>query len=295
MTAYPCLYTTASVPSAPKAVRDPILKGANEGISFLFDLAFGYCYPGGPLEGRPAPDDPESGDTIYDVSGTGNGSWIAPASEVVYAGGGFDFSAVTQRQHELRAPATSVEEIISGDQEFAVGFYAKLPALADWYTNTGMIPLFCTTDNSGGIAMQEDLLTIGMVNGGILRGARTTTAVGTYETRSVTLPTEMTGKVSQILYWRDASSTGIRVRNSGGSLMTQSASGAKASIPLGTRTPRWGVCNSLWDFGSKPSLANARKWRLFRGWIENLEVSGRDPLEVADGDYARTIARAVFG
>src|SRR5690606_24663711 len=186
------------------------------------------CYPGGPLEGRPAPDDPESGDTIYDVSGTGNGSWIAPASEVVYAGGGFDFSAATERQQELRAPSTSVADIISGDQEFAVGFYAKLQDLADGYTGTGIIPLFCTTDHASGIGSQEDLLTIGMVNDGILRGARTTTAVGTFETRGVTLPAEMTGKVSQILYWRTATSTGIRVRNSGGSLTTQSASGAKA-------------------------------------------------------------------
>ncbi len=294
MSVHPCLYTTAVVPGAPAPVRDSLLRAANNGVRFLFDLAFGYSYPGGPLIGRPAPGNPVNGAVIYDVAGHANGTFVAPGTEVTYAGGGFDFSAVTARENELRGPSSALDGIITGDQEFAICSYLKLPALADWYTGSGIIPLFCTTSATAGYVSEADLVSIGYINGGILRASRTTTALGAIESRNVTLSSGMAGKVSQVLYWRDAVSTGIRVRNSAGTLVHQAASGAPASVSLGTRTPRWGVCRSLWDFGTKPSLANANKFRLYRGWIEDLQLSGRNALEVADADYERTMARVAF-
>lgn len=280
----------------PRFRRDQMLDDdANNGVRFLFDLGFPFSYPGGPIESRPAAAAPINGSTIHDVAEIENGSFVTSSSGTAYAGRGFDFSAVTDRYHELRAPASALASVIaSASQHFAVCFYAKLPTLADWFSGTGIIPLFCTNGNTQGYAGAPDLVTIGLRSGGQIQAARSTTAVGTAETRTLTIPEGMAGRVSQVLYYRNGSTTELRIRNAGGTLSAAAASGAPTALDLSACQGRWGVCQALWDFSSKPSLATAKKWRLYRGFVENLEVSGRNPTAVADSDYQRVIARGVF-
>lgn len=282
--------------SNPKFRRDQVLDDdVNNGVRFLFDLGFPFSYPGGPIDGRPNAGPPSNGSVIYDVAEIENGAFATSSSGTTYSGGGFDFAAVSDRYHELRAPMSALGTVIaSSAQHFAVCFYARLPTLADWYSGTGIIPLFCTNGNAQGYAGAPDLATIGVRSGGQIQAARSTTAVGTTETRTVTVPDGMAGRVSQILYYRNGSNTELRIKNSGGILTSSGASGAPTSLDLSACQARWGVCQALWDFGSKPSLSTAKKWRLFRGFLENLGTSGRDPIAVADADYQRVFARGVF-
>lgn len=284
-------------PSNPRFRRDQMLDtDENDGVGFLFDLAFPFSYPGGPVDGRPAPANPINGSLIQNVVEIGDGAFATSSGGTTYAGGGFDFAGVSDRYHEVRAPASALASIIaSANQHFSVCFYVKLPALADWYSGTGLIPLFCTNDHASGFAGAPDLLTIGMRTGGQLQAGRSTTAVGTVENRTVTLPEAMAGQLTQVLYYRSAAGTELRVKNSAGVLNSTVANGARSSLNLAGCQPRWGICQALWDFSSKPSLANAKKWRLYRGWVENLETSGRDAIAVADADFQRVLARGVFG
>jgi len=268
---------------------------SNDGVRFLFDLGFPFSYPGGPVEGRPSAGPPGNGANIYDVAENENGIFVASASGTGYSGGGFNFSGVSDRFHEVRAPQSALVSIlVSALQHFAVCFYARLPTLADWYSGTGMIPLFCTNGHLQGYAGAPDLLSIGLRSGGQIQAARSTTAVGTAETRNITVPEGMAGRVSQILYYRNGSKTELRIKNIGGTLNAEAASGAPSTLDLSACLARWGVCQALWDFSSKPSLATAKRWRLYRGFVENLEISGRNPTVVADADYKRVIARGIF-
>lgn len=282
--------------SNPKFRRDQILDtDVNDGVRFLFDLGFPYSYPGGPIENRPAPGNPVNGATIYDVVDLEDGSFASSSTGTVFSGGGFDFSGVSDRFHEVRGPQSSLASIIpSSQQQFAIYFYVKLPTLADWYSGTGIIPLFCTNGNSQGYAGAPDLATIGFVSGGQLRAARSTTAVGTAETRTLTVPAGMAGRVTQILYYRTNGTTELRIKNSGGMVSSAAASGATTNLDLSACIPRWGICQALWDFSTKPSLATAKRWRLYRGFIENLLTSGRDPIAIADEDYRRVVNRNIF-
>lgn len=282
--------------SNPKFRRDQLLDDDfNDGVRFLFDLAFPFSYPGGPIENRPPASSPINGSIIYDISEIGNGEFSTSSSGTTYSGGGFDFSGVSNRYHELRGPSSALSSIIASSvQNFSVCFYAKLPTLIDWYSGTGIIPLFCTNGNNQGYAGAPDLLTIGVRSGGQIQAVRSTTAIGSTETRTLTIPDSMAGLVSQVLYYRNGSFTELRLKNIGGTLSALSASGVPSSLNLTECQPRWGVCQALWDFGAKPSLATAKKWRLFRGFLENLETSGRNPIEVADSDYQRVIERGIF-
>jgi hypothetical protein len=49
-----------------------------------------------------------------------------------------------------------------------------------------------------------------------------------------------------------------------------------------------------WHLPLNAAELNARKFRIYRSFIEALQLSGRDPEAVLDADWARTVARNVF-
>lgn len=296
MSTYPAMFTTARVPGAPKAIRDSILRDANGGVTFLFDLAFGYCYPGGDPSARLPPAAPSNGARIADVGDGANGSVsVAAEGAIGYAGGGFTFAAAAARNNCVRAPVGSLAPIQAGLQHFVVVGWFKLPTLADWYAETGVMPIFATNEHAVGYPSAPDLLTIGATSGGGLTARRQTKVGGTVQTASVALPQAFFGKLAQIAVCRDASGMVLRVRTSEG-VVTSSlqVGGDENTESLGALQPQWGVTQSLWDFVAKPSLLKFRNMRLYRGWIESLAVSKRDPVEALNLDWTEVTARGAF-
>lgn len=260
-----------------------------DGVEFLFDL--------GSVAGWPSQAAPLITDPVPDVSGNGNGEMaITSGQTLAFAGGGFDFAGVTADNEVIKAPAC-LSAIHAGLQYFMVASWLKLPVQADWSTSAFIAPFFCTTDTEGGYSSTEaDLLTLAQSSssGGSLT-ARRQTALGTVEQTSLVMPTGYFGLVSQVAFWRNASGVGLRIKSSAGTLVATGAASVANAADFSAKRPQWGVTKSWFDpSGARPNHEDAVNFRLYRGWIEDLAASGRDPVTVLDADYARTVARDVY-
>ncbi|NML11607.1 hypothetical protein HHL08_15865 [Sphingobium sp. AR-3-1] len=294
--AYPALYTSLEDDTASAPLRDDLLIGANGGVAWLFDLSFPYSYPGGPYSGRPDAGAPLAGAQVADIAGGAAGSVsVSAPGAIQYAGGGFDLSAAAGRNNCVRGPAGCLDGIYDDGQQFMVVGYYRLPAEADWYADSGVMPIFATNEHTGGYPSAVDMLTIAATSGGGLSARRQTNGGSTAATASLTITSGHFGKVAQIGCYRNAAGFQLQLRTSLGILLSSlQATGSNNSGDFSSLQPQWGITQSLWDFGGKPSLANFREQRVYRGWIENLVVSARDPLAVLDADWTRVMARGDF-
>lgn len=261
--------------------RDPILDGDGGGVSFMFDTAFSWCVPAtAPLNGT----------VIRDISETGDGEFNLTAGQTMaYAGGGFDFSSLTNDPAEVVGGVGSLAGIYSGNQYFMVVGWFKLPISSDWKPDIGLTTMFETTANGAGYTVASDMVTIGQINSPSLNFRRQTNG-STHDVMSIS-PALHYDRVAQIAFWRNAAGQGARLRSAGGTTSAAAAVGSVNSGNFSTRRPRWGVptaFNNLND--GNPTVAAvhraATNMRLYRGWVENLEVSERDPVTVLDADYA---------
>lgn len=265
--------------------KDPLLV---PGVNFLFDLAGSLGYP---KQAAPLTADP-----IVDISGNGNGSVnIAAGQTVAYSGRGFDFTGMTADPGIILAPVGDLASIWNAANDyFMVAFYAKLPASGDWNTDATLASMFCATASASGYSTPEvDLLTIAQNNGPNMTFRRQTNGAATVDTLNVS-PALHYGSLTQVAFWRNPSGQGARLKSSGGTTVSTGSVSTNNTGDFSAKQARFGVCESFNDLVTKVPHRNAAKYRLYRGWIEDLSVSGRDPITVLDADYARTIARAVF-
>lgn len=281
--------------SLPIAVRDALLTGSNGGVRFLFDTAFGWCYPGGPLTGRAAAGAPANGAAIGDISEHANGSFaLAAGQAVAYAGGGFDFSTLTAaggssdplRLNHIKGPG-SVWAGIQAAQQFAVMAYLKLPTALDWTTVTDIFPIFASS--AGGYLGEADPLTLNFANGGLVQ-ARRQTSIGVKDQLEVSAALHH-GLNTQILFWRTATETGLRLKSTAGTTLITGAAGALNTADSSALQPRFGIPGPFTTF-TFASHRTARNFRLYRGGIENLALSARAPaVAIGDADWTRVQAR----
>lgn len=269
-------------PALPVQRLDAFCQGDNGGVKFLFDLA---SFPDSPATGNVIKDRAEVGDGSVTLTGTG---------AVVKAGGGFDFSAVDDRSNCVAAPAGALASI-NTNENFLVFFYWKLPAEADWYSNTGFIPLFDTTaHNSGYSAPVADMVAIGTTSAKEL-SVRRQTAGATVTTRAIPLVSGDYGIMNLWAYWRNASGDGVMLQNANRRVISPGTRSGDNSGDFSANVAKFGVPQALWGtFAAKPSLASFNNFRLYRGGFEDLSISGRAPVDILDADYARTVARGVF-
>jgi len=251
------------------------------GVKFAFDLGSALSWA---KMGAPA-----NGDAVLDLAGGTAGSAAVTAGQTVnYAGGGWDFSACSARGELVVAPAGCLADIAAlANAYFMVASYVKLPTSGNWSTGSNVSPIFCCTTNGSGYAAETDMVTVDMGTGGVVHSRRQT-AGATIDAITVSAAAHY-GLVTQVAYWRNAAGQGVRLRSSAGTTIGTMAVGAENAASFAAKVPRWGVTESFTSLS-----AGSLNWRLFRGWIENLAVSGRDPVTVLDADYARTIARNVF-
>lgn len=271
--------------------RDAALVGDNGGVKFLFDLPSTAGWPG--------QDAPVAADVIPNVATTtglmiiGDGAFdIAAGQAISFAGGGFDFSALTADPAVVKAPSGALQSIwdAANDYFMVVGYF-QLPTSGDWNTSVTLAPMFCCTDGANGYATPEaDLLTIAQASGGIL-SFRRSTASGVATATTIAVAAGAFGNLAQISFYRDSSGAHGRLRTATTDQITTVDAGGNNSGDFSLKRARWGVPGS---FNALPGVAahlNAANHRLYRGWIEDLSISGRDPTTVLDADWARVQAR----
>ena len=277
---------------------DPVLTGANSGVRFLFDLGFGACYPGGAFDGRAAPGNPANSALVEDMSGNGDGqAVIASGQTVTYAGGGFDFSAVTANNSFVEGPA-AVSADLFAQQHFMFVAYVKLPSDSDWATVAAVRPFVSVGDGNYGPSV-PGVAALGMSTSGgtkFLAMARQTNG-STLQTVNLTLPSGYVGTITQVACWRNASQCGVSMRNATEGRTSTTAAASTANVgDFSAVKPKFGVGPNGWSASlATGNDAAASNFRLYRGFVENLNRSSRDPLTVLDADWTRFAARVTAG
>ncbi|MFG7486287.1 hypothetical protein [Methylorubrum rhodesianum] len=281
---------TASDATLPMSVPDRVMSVPafdQGGIRHLFD----HNNPATGLTGAPT-----NGQPIVDVSAHENGAFtFTGTGTLAYSGGGIDFSGVANVGATLDIPASVAADIWGNGtvpQYFLQGLYVKLPTKAQWVT--AIRPLSCFTTASNGFQSEADLVTIAMVVVGATPYLRVIRQLSlgpaTVDQFDIPLPDSVFGTVVQIGFWRNAAGQMAQLVWSAGSLQVAKTVNANNIADFSTKKGKIGIGTSFWNNAD----TMGKTWRLYRGFIENLRTSGRDPAAVLAADWKRVQARAVF-
>lgn len=285
-----------------KAPRDPLVEGDSDGVRFIWDLAFPYSYPGGPKP-RSAAGNPANGALIYSAATKGNDSALTASvvlqsgQTLTYAGGGFDFNSLTTGPDYIEGPGDFITDITTtvngATQRYLACMYLKVPASGDWNTYAGTVMTLLSFANSGSnYTNSAELFMIDeSVNNGKRFEARRQNSAGTIDGIMSLDPTSANyGLLGQLAFYRTASLCGFRLRTVNGIILVTAAVGSNNSVSLTGLKSKWGITpafarTTLSDHGT------AKNFRIYRGFLENLARSQRDPVAVLDADWTRVQAR----
>ena len=301
-----------AVPAANYPDIDDVTVADNDGVRTIFDLAFRKCYPGGPFAGRPAPGAGIEGAVIYDMTRTDSGDGdlsvaMVPenGSSLPWVGGGFDLSDTTAGETAggigVMGPAAALADIwnpapagavsVGETQHFLwVGYY-KLPLTADWAATGAIRSIFSACTDIGGYTAETDILNISMRAASPYQiDARRQIAEATAEATTIIQPNAADyGKLVQLAYWRNAAGSVFQIKSAAATTKSAATVHADNTQNFSALRPLWGHPAT---FYAGPEGYSGL--RVYRGWLENLARSGRDPETVLDADWARVAARGVF-
>lgn len=275
-------------PSRPQFALDPVMDDLPAGsIPFLFDLLKDF---------EASHDDIAyvNGAVISDLSDTGDGSMTVASGNIISSGaslGGADFSGLTTNLpgNAVQAPAGVLDAINDGSQYFAVFAYMILPTSGDWNSIGALAPIFQAS--SGAYTANPDLVTISQKTGGVLSARRQTNGASTVVETTIVLNAAAYGKPALVVFWRNASGIGLRLMTHDTDQTTTGVVGAVNSGDFSLAAPKWGMPAGFWSPAAAAEHVAAANFTLLGGWVENLQVSGRDPVLVANQDWARRYAR----
>lgn len=287
--------TSSPIEGLPLLKRDPLLRfDVNGGIRYLFDTAFGWCYS--------ADTPPADAKSIRDMSEHADGRLVIRAGQsLLNAGGGIDFSPLTEKNTYLEVPASVADAIYDNGQKYLACLYMKLPSLSDWMTTSFERPYWCWSDGTQTWQNSVELFTFNIAtNSGIKQlfyshakalNSRDFLAISSNEILNA-----HAGQVCQIAVWRSATQRGLRIRSAAGGTNIVTGTTSTDNIQdYSSQTGKIGVSNG---WGSTTAidagLQAASNIRIYRGFVDALQLSGHDPLAVLDADWDRTMARAVF-
>lgn len=283
-------FTDATLPTYK---RDAVLSGDNGGILSLFDMAYAYSYAGGV---------PANGAQVANINESGNNGSIvlAPGQTIGFAGNGFDFSGLTKASSYFKgAPAApaSIWGDGTGPQYFMVCAYVKLPTSADWNPNAGLHPMLTFTDEAVTYQTSAELLLIAQGAGTKVISVRRQKDANAVDSFALQPTPADYGSFAQIAFWRNAAGQAARLRTANGTLLATAAVGLNNTQNFSAKFAKFGPAGGfagVQEGALSASQQAADKWRLYRTFIENLAISGRDPAKVLDDDWARTVSRGVF-
>jgi len=276
----------ASDASLPVLMNDQLLFGDNGGVQFIADFANSYSYPTAAA--------PVNGTHVLDVSKrAADAAWIVPAGQTLgWGGNGVDFTPVTDKNMWLGLPATVFASLwAAANQYFIECCYIKVPAQADFASFAGISPLFSACPASTYTTSPEVAL-MGMSGSGSPNFTmRRQTALNATEQANINTIASDYGMLAQISCYRTAAGFQASIRTASGRRYSGLISGgANNTVNFSAAQAGFGPTSA---FGLSGTTAD-KKWKAYRCWIENLAISGRDPVTVLDADWNRTIARGVF-
>lgn len=283
--------------SLPFAKRDQLLVGDNGGVLQVFDFGFGWSYPAGDLP-RPAPTNPANGDLIRDVAEKGNASVLSSSAGSVftYEGGGVTHAAETQTGSSHNYSLISTSGNLAGftqSTKYLVTCYLKLATLADFNSSGSIAPFVSAcSDNGENYANGVELVTIATNTisngvGGIT--ARFQTSIGNVTRLDINLPNGVGlygGDIVQVAAWFDGTDVFLRVKSDGFE--------ETASSPHSGNTENLTSNSVKFETSSGNFGGTSVPHKLYRCFMENLTISGRDAVSVLDSDLSRTVSRNVF-
>lgn len=294
--------SNSSNTSLPVLRRDKVLSTPTptaDGVRFLFDTAYSYSFGGTPSNGAIVTN-------IQDTGSVLGGYLRVPSGNTLSMGGnGIDFDGLTKKDCAVVGPSNALASIwAAANQYFMVVSYVKLPTQANWMASSGILPFFATGLGVEDYTDTADILTIGLTNasGGTI-SARRQTVIGTIDTAATITPVAASyGQVAQVAFWRNATEQRMQLRTAAGGIQLSSsiAVGSNNSSNFSAMSPRWGMYVGGFqgaldaDVSANAQIYPARNSRLYRGWVEDLSASGRNPQTVLDADWSRTVARGVF-
>lgn len=294
-------------------LRDQLLKGANDGVRYLYDAELPWCYPAGPQAGRPAPGAPADGAALRDISEHGDGVFRKAAGQTVgFAGPGFELKGVTGRGCYIEIPAAANADLFAAapagaavpgaSQQWLESHLMIWPDMSGWTGHsTGVYaPLWCTAGSDANLAAYyattPERVWMGLKADGSVQPTFQLSLGTTAGTNFVQLNMGSAtanvhrGKLTQVAAWRTVGGAiGIRLKSAAGTSILTGTAAANTVDYSASRTKVGVTPNAQWE-ASGMNLSSA-PWRLYRGFIENLARSGRDPIVVLDADWARVQTR----
>lgn len=270
----------------PFRKRDPLCKFDNDGVRFLFDAAFRWCYAAGTALGNKV---------VKDMAERQDSSLIVRATQSIpLTGNGLDFSGTTLPGNYVEVPAAVMADL-QADQQFLICMYMTTPSSDDWPAAANAKALFQGSSNSNSFAAAPDMAFIGFGAAAKSLSFRRQTAVGAASSLVISPSGPGFGQFTQIAFWRNATEMGARMKTVGGQAVATAAPGANNTADCSAALGGFGLPLGFWSYnGFDATELAANNFRLHRGFIENLKRSGRDVYSVLDADWQRQIDRGVF-
>lgn len=280
----------------PFLYRDELIKDDNNGVKLLFDFGFGWSYPAGNLP-RPLIKNPINGSLVRDMSNVKHDGVVDLPSglgiTMTHDGHSIIKNKGTQYNYSV-VNAPNVLSSFTGSTEYIVCAYVKIASLADWNAvGTAIASFISAADYGKNYLDGPELVLINTtpknadgVTGGI--GARFQTAIGSVVVLAVTLPAGLglyNDDLVQIAAWVSNGKCNLRIKSNQFE-QTVSAVYAGNSATVSANSIGFETGKGLFAGASVPH-------KLYRGFVENLDISGRDPVEVIDADFVRSVARIV--
>lgn len=260
----------------PLLKPDRIMESADGGLLWAFTLSSALSFA---RQDTPVDEDPLIDYVGLHGAGRVNLSGMGATS---FAGGGFDFSSVTAKGNFAECPAAAVADIYNDNQSWLLCAWVRLPSEADYHDGTAFTPFCSFTTAANGWISQADLCTFGQrYSGGVkYLSSRRQTAIGAVDSIDIAVNAADYGKVAMIMAWRDVANAerGLLYRTTEGTRSTVvSGAGVDNAADFSAQAGQFGITDAFW-FTDYAAHLDASNFRLYRGWLENLNTSGRNPL-----------------
>lgn len=281
--------------SLQKAIRDDLLKDDNGGVLFCADLGFGWSYPAGNLP-RPSVLNPSPDSLVRDIAEKNNAKVTSSdiVSNITHVNGGFNFYNIlntgSPREVGIEIPA-AVNAQLNTEQNYMFCMYMTLPPTNKWNTDGGPQGIVTSTDVGGNYQNDTESFLISMttpVDGKGVISIRMQTSIGSAVRLDLEIPTGVNfyGSLVQVALYVKDGSVYVRAKDYLAEVTAQAAFTGNTE-DFSNQTIKVGG-NASGLLGNKPHA-----YKIYRTFVEDLSVSGRDPLTVLNADFVRVIARGV--
>lgn len=280
----------------PFLYRDELIKDDNNGVKLLFDFGFGWSYPAGNIP-RPLIQNPINGSLVRDMSNVKHDGVVDLPSGLGITMTHDGHSIVKNKGAQYNYSVVNAPNVLSsftGSTNYIVCAYVKVASLTDWNAAGSAIASFISAADYGKTYLDgPELVLINTTPKSVdgttgTIGARFQTAIGSMVALGITLPAGLglyNDDLVQIAAWVSNGKCNLRIKSN---LFEQTASAVYAGNSATVSANSIGFETGKGRFGGV-SVPH----KLYRGFVENLDISGRDPVEVIDADFVRSVARIV--